>query len=439
MQKVTEYINPIKRLSSLFRGGFFHILTGSILNKTIALISGIVIARLVDKVEYAYLSYASNIYSYITLVSGLGLSSAILKYCAVQGERSLEKGYMQCAFRLGGAFELAITVLACLAITFADIPYPRSRVYMWAFILTPLLSHMNTCIICYMRTQLENRRYVITGVLNSVLSCCLSIIFVLTVGTTGIIPARYITIVITLAYSYSYYRRTIKNTKPTKLSRKEVKAFLAMGFSMMVAGFFSGIMPLNESFLVNNIIRDEIVTATFRVAGQFPQLLLIFSGAATVYFFPIVAKMTDYRAIRKKVIRIGALNGLLIILLAGMGMLLTPIAFRLLYTGKYDDAVSISYTLWLMRAANCCLRMIPMNILPALGKTKFNAYLAFSSCIAQVLIDYLLITRIGIKGVAYGAIIVYFSSAILYWWYFLSVCRKGEKRQMESRNGGDVI
>ena len=43
-------------LLRLIKGGFFHILTGNFLNKAISMVSGIVIARLVDKSSYACLS-----------------------------------------------------------------------------------------------------------------------------------------------------------------------------------------------------------------------------------------------------------------------------------------------------------------------------------------------------------------------------------------------
>ena len=70
----------VKKLQSLYKRGFFHIFAGGICSKLVAFVSSIVIVRLVDKEAYAALAYADNIYSYVTLVAGLGMASAVLKY-----------------------------------------------------------------------------------------------------------------------------------------------------------------------------------------------------------------------------------------------------------------------------------------------------------------------------------------------------------------------
>ena len=54
------YQKVISKIKGLLKGGFFHIFLGNTLVKMIAFVSSIVIVRLVDKNEYAYLTYADN-------------------------------------------------------------------------------------------------------------------------------------------------------------------------------------------------------------------------------------------------------------------------------------------------------------------------------------------------------------------------------------------
>ena len=68
-----------EKLQGLLQGGFFHIFVGNTLVKMIGFISSIVIVRLVDKNDYAYLSYADNLYTYVISFAGLGMTSSILK------------------------------------------------------------------------------------------------------------------------------------------------------------------------------------------------------------------------------------------------------------------------------------------------------------------------------------------------------------------------
>ncbi len=424
MQAKNAFLKIKNSLLSLIRGGFFHILTGNFLNKAISMVSGIVIVRLVDKSSYASLSYADNIYSYIALATGLGLPNALLKFCSADNDKSLNSAYIKYTYKVGGTYEFLVSLAACVALTFFDIPYDGAKAFAWALVFYPLFTFVNTTNTIYMRTQLDNKKYSVIGVLQSLFICVFSIVLVVLVGTTGIVAARYIAIILVMFYSCAYVVKNIKGAPKITLTKQQKKAFFSMGISLMLAAFFSGIMPINEAFLVNNLIRDDVTTANFRVAGLLPQMLLLVSGAITVYFFPIIARMRDPKEIKKKVVLIALINAAIIGFVTVVGMVTTPFVINLLYGQKYMDAVSVSYSLWIMRSTNCIVRMVPINMLPAIGKTKFNVWSAAISCVVQCVLDYFLIMHFGMSGVTYGAIIVYLLSGIAYWIYFFSCCKK---------------
>jgi len=427
----------LQGISALFKGGFFHILSGNFLNKAVSMISSIVIVRLMDKIAYANISYVDNIFSYLFLVSGLGMSSALLKFCSADQSVEKDMAYVNFSVKVGGIFEILISLLICIALTVADIPYPDARIFAWLLMLYPLIKYLVTTGSIYMRTQLENKKYAYVGLTSSVLLCVLSIIFLLGFGTYGIVGARYLSQILVLVYVLVYYRKRVKQHKKDILTKEDKKKFVVMGISMGISGFFSGIMPINENFLINNVLRDPVTTSNFHVAGLLPQLLFLISGAVTVYYFPIVARMNDYRQIKKKVINIAFVNAAVILVAMAVGMLFTPFAIRLLYGEKYMDSVSISYILWIMRASNCVVRMVPINMLPAIGKVKFNSVMAVISCVVQCVIDYYFIKNIGVYGVSIGAIIVYILSGIAYWIYFLKVVNENIRK--EKNNGYNTL
>lgn len=388
------------------------------------MLSSIVIARIIDKSSYASLAYVDNLYSYIALASGLGMSSALLKFCSAEQEKRLDKAYVKYAIKIGGTFEFIAALLICVVVSVSDIPYQGAHVFAWALLLYPLLDYLSTTAMIYMRTQLQNKEYAWMGLLKSSSICVLSVLLVVLVGTAGIIQARYLSVGLVMTYCFCFFSRTLRDTESIRLSREQKREMWAMALSLMTANLFSGMMPINEAFLVNNLIRDETITANFRVAGLLPQFLTLVSGAVTVYYFPIVARMKNYKAVRRKVTEVALVNGAVILFLTACGILCTPLLIRFLYGEKYFDAISISYVLWLMRASNCLFRMVPMNMLPAMGKAKFNAWVSIGSCLFQIFVDSYFILRRGIWGVAYGAIAVYIVSAALYWTYFLYVCRQ---------------
>lgn len=408
----------------LFKGGFFHILTGNFLNRAIQMISSIIVVRLIDKVTYADLSYADNIFSYISLASGLGMASALLKFCSNDQSKALDKAFVKFSLKVGGTFEFLISLAACLLFTFIEIPYPNARVFLWALMIYPLCSYLVQTGVIYMRTQLENKKYAYIGLLQAVCVCIFSAVFILLLGAKGIIGARYLSVLIAAGLVIAYYCKNTRGHETERLSREQKKKFVQLGLSFGFAGFFSGIMPINESFLVNNIIKDPIVTSNFRVAGLLPQLLMLVSGAVTVYYFPQVARIKDAAQVKKTVINIALVNGLIIGALTLLGMLFTPLVIWILYGKQYLDAVPISYMLWLMRASNCIVRMVPINMLNAIGKAKFNLVVSIISCVVQCCLDYIFITTMGMSGVVLGAILVYLVSGVVYWIYFLRCCKK---------------
>lgn len=418
----------LSKIKQLIKDGFLHILTGSFLCRAITMVSSIIIARLVDKTEYAYVSYADNLYTYIGLIAGLGLSAALLKFCASNDSTGKDKSFVNLSFLWGGSAQFAASLVMCIVITFSDIPFPGARKYIWALLLYQPLYFLYDTLACYVRTQRENKRYANAGIIMSVCLCVFSIVLLLAVGTMGLIYARYIAVIAVFFYLGVFVYKRFYGAEAIQIEKAEKKAFLAMGLSLMAARMFSEMMPANETFLVNQLIKDEIITANFRIAGVFPQLLLLVASSVNIYFFPVVAQMTDWREIKKRLVRIGVFNFCFVLFAAMVGVVLTPFAIKLLYGQKYVDAIPMTYMLWAMNAMNGCIRMFPMNMLPALGKTKFNLYMAAGSCLVQTCLDWLFIKKLGVYGIAIGTTLVYALSGFAYWWYLMRVCKKEQIR-----------
>jgi len=415
-----------QELINMVRNGLLHIFSGNILTKAIAMISGVAVARIADKAEYAYYSYANNLYAYIEILAGLGLASAMLKYCSSEGDHLQNKAYFSLALRSGSLFQIFASVILCAGVALVTIPFPSARKYIYAMILLPALSYALTTIQTYCRTHLRYKLYSGLGVLQTAIVCVLGILLVWVVSVWGMIAARYIAVVLVIGIGLFCMRDVLGGETAPALDWGTKKAFYSMGISLMIANVFSNLMPINEAFLINNLIRDEVVTANFRVAGLFPEQLRLITGSIVVYYFPIASRISDRTEFWKKAKRIAFLNGVIIIPVIIAGVALTPFFISLLYGQKYVDAIPLTYMLWLMRAANVLIRMIPMNFLPALGHTRFNAICAAVSCVVQVILDYVLILYMGIQGVAYAALAVYLASGFATWGYLYYVCMKKE-------------
>lgn len=414
----------MKKILSLLNSGLAYILCGSFLSRFVALLSSILIARFVDKSEYAYLSYADNLYSYISLLTGLGLASALLVVCTPDVSDGKQYTYLKKAMVIGGLFEILSAMALCVATQIIDIPFLDARKYMWMLLLYPCITHLFNAVQAFIRVKRNNKLYAGLGAAHTIIVAVLSIALVFGLDCIGVVISRYIAVFAVLLVGGNYVFRTIKTAPLEKISGGETKKFISLGIALMFANLFSGMMPINEAFIVNNLIKDEVITANFKVAGIIPSMLPIVTSSVMVYYFPIVAAMKDYAQVKKKVRSIAFINGGIIVVLTLLGMVLTPFTIKLVYGTKYMDAISIAYPLWLMRGVNSAFRMVPMNLLAAIGKSKFNAYVSTITCIIHALLDYYFIKLWGISAVAYAAIIVYIISGTVLWIYFNKSCDK---------------
>ncbi|MGI6635195.1 MAG: lipopolysaccharide biosynthesis protein [Christensenellales bacterium] len=415
------------RVKTIVKDGFLHIFAGTFLNKAVAMISSVVVARLVSKDSFAHFSYSETIYGYFILFLGMGVSGSLLKYCSGDSYSQKDFQYLRYAIKAGGIFEFSVILLVVPILLFVELPFEESKRFIVINSLYPLIYFFYDLLINFLRAKRKNVLYARLGVTFSVLVSLFSILFVHLFDAIGLVFARYLVLILISVLLVSYTLKTFhfdRNTgcELTKLERKE---FVVMGISLMVANAFSGMIALNENMLISHIISDEVQLSNFRIAGLFPQLLLLITQAVNVYFFPIIANM-DNRGfnVRKKTINIGLFNFLLVTLAVFAGIIMTPWLITVFYGQKYADAIPIAYMLWLMRGANAAIRMVPMNMLIAIGQHRFNMIMSITAFILQLALDWLLMVRYGILGLVYGTIAVYTITGIIYWWRFLYVTKE---------------
>lgn len=415
----------VQKFKQLLQGGFWHIFTGTFLNKAITMISSIVIARLVDKTQYAYLSYSDTIFGYVTLFSGLGLTSSLLKVCAGDTDHDQDKSYLLYSIKCGIVFEIivcSLVVSVCMVLT---LPFEKAKGFILIYSIYPVLYFVYDTVLTYLRAKQFNKFYAGINLLYSFITCVFSIGFVLLFDAVGIIYARYLTIIIIGVISIKKLSSFLEGSKKNVLDKKLKKSLWIMSLNIVIANAFSGMMPFNENLLIGNIIADEVVLANFRVAGLFPQMILLVAQAVNVYFFPIVAGLdNEGKNTKKYVIKVGLLNFVLVLCCTLIGMLFSPLLIILFYGEKYRDAIQVSYYLWIMRGLNAGIRMVPMNMLLAIRMYKFNLVMSIVSFFLQIGLDWYFISTRGIIGVAYGTTGVYLITGIIYWVYYLRFADK---------------
>ena len=416
-----------QKFETLKKKGFFDILFGGTASKMVAFLSSIVIVRLVSKSDYAILSYADNIYSYIVLFSGFGMASAVLKYC-VQNDETKNKAYYNFAIKWGTIFQIVILLLLLVFVSIIKLPFEGTKELLYALLPYGFLYYWVQLFQSFLRSRFENRKYAISSFVQVVLTFIFSIIAVVSVGIIGVPIARAIAMTTSIAIFIptlkNYYS---SNKQNVQLSKSEIKEFMALALSMLVSNVCSMIMPNNEMFLVNNILKSETITANYKVATLIPSQLPFVTSTLVVYFFPILAQKKNNHDTWQYSVKIGKYTFLLNLAITIIGCILTPTIIEVIYGDMYSDATMLSTILWWSFFLNAGFRMLPMNILPALGYVKFNVIVAAVSAVTLFVFDWIALKTIGIYGAVVSRLIVNFVSGLIYWIYLYKKCKLGTK------------
>lgn len=410
----------LDRGKSLFREGFFHIFTGTFLNKAITMILSIVVARAVDKAEYAYFSFSENIINYILLFAGFGMASAILKTCAGQDDSCIDYAYWRYAIKKGIPVTLLITIVVLIICMFCELPFPKARKYLLVFALYPAFYYLYDIALTYMRAKRKIKLYTALSLIYTILLAGFSVLLVFIIDAYGLIVAKYMAIISIGLLAFIYIRKSFANVDKTVLSKEVKKELWFLAITLMFTNACSTMMPQNENMLVSSIIKDETITADFRVAGVFPNLILLVTQAVNTYYFPIIArKYTQGNKVRKQIIKIGLFNAALVSFATAIGILITPTLIGALYGKKYLSSIPLASALWFMRASNAAIRLVPKDMLVAVNKVKFSLITSIATLILQIFLDWVFLVWYGIIGIAYGTIILYLISGIGFWVYLI--------------------
>ena len=404
----------VAQLKSLARNGFFHILVGGTLTKVIGFLTSIALVRLLAKDDFAYLTYTDTLYSYLLMFLGVGMGSAFLKFGTAAND-SRNRAYLAFAFKWGSLVQLGFCVAFVAVIEMIPLDFPAARVLLLSLIGYPLVYYWTQLGQNYLRIKLLNRLYAWSGLVQTALILLLNVALVLPFGLLGVAWARYFALIVVLVLLGAWMIPRLRrdgHEPPPPIDRKQ---FVFFSLSLLVANLFSQIMPINEAYLVAHIVHDESATANYKVATLIPSQLIFVTSAIVTYVFPKFTQLERGAPVWNQAKQAGRLCAGVLVALSVLGFAVTPLILRLVYGSAYADAIALSLIMWLPNMMNSAFRMLPMNLLPALGHTRFNAVVSVVSCVVHFALDYWMISAFGVAGVAYASGFIYAVSAVLYW------------------------
>lgn len=416
------------RFINLIKDGFFHIMGGSILIKLMGFISSVVVVRLLSKEAYGCLAYADNLFSYVSIISGLGMSTAIIIKCSNRIEECENMKYFNYAIYRGSIVQIIGSLFILIYFFVFDTEFRDAGHIMISLCVYPLIAYIVQCVTNYARAYQENKLYSKAAVIQSLVLLISSIAFSVFLDAIGVVIARYVASIVLIFVLLNFLSKHI-NFQVPQLNSLEKRNFISLSLSLLIASFFSELMYSNEMLLVNKIIASESVTAEYKISTLIPSQIMFVTQSLLIYFIP---KFVYYQKKHKELwwysCKVGLFNFIIVSFVCFFAILFTPLMIKVLYGDEYFNTIGLSIKFWIAYGINAGFRMIPLNVLASTGGEKINAVLSVIGCVIHFLIAWFTLTVIGIEILPVAMSIVYIFVGCCAWFALLFKCRRNQKK-----------
>ncbi|WP_027626900.1 oligosaccharide flippase family protein [Clostridium lundense] len=402
-------------LKSALKKGFIQIFSASFINKIIQFGITIVLSRILSKSLYGSFTYAQNILNMFLLLEGLGMVPGILQYCSMEKDTEKKLSYLKYALNMGGLVNLLICICVIIFASFFELPVAGSSQILLYLSLVPLMTIFFNEIQTFLRTELRNKEYSILTVTNTLAYFLGNAVLGFYFSIKGIVIGRYISYIISIAMGIYMMRGVLSKLKnisyPEQSKRRE---FLKYSIVCCLTNSMSQLLYLMDTFFVGLITQDGTVVASYKNATLIPFNLTFIPMSIMTFAYPYFAQHYDdkkwlkekYNTLEKYLL---ILNGFITLIL----IIFAPQIVNLIFTKQYSDSIINFRILSFGYFVAGTFRITSGGILASVKKIKVNFYNSVVSGLANVVLDVVLIYKMGSIGASIATVSVYILSSAI--------------------------
>lgn len=410
MMYYMDWIKSIwQKMKLLYEKGAFHIIGGTFATKFVAFFGSIFVVRLLSKEEYGILGYVENIYSYALIFAGFGISMVILRY-VVKAQPQKKWAY----FNYTVCHSVTRNTLIIIAIVIANffVIYPDSfsmaKYYVPIAALILPFQDLTNIGLYSIRADFKNKTYAYLSTAVSSTLIIGRIIGAYADNVKGVLWSRVLINAISAIMLIWFASRLFIRSNAENIGREEKRELNIYAFQYMFTNGLWALFMLNDTFLLGLLCNDATVLADYKVAYVLPGNVSIFATAIGTFISPyFVKKEGDLEWVRKqyKIVFVicCVVVGLVVLMI---GFLAKPLIV-LLYGEQYTNVVGLMRMLLVASFFNSGVRYTSANLLSCMGEIRYNIAISIIGMLLQLILDILLIGRIGAYGVAIANGVVY--------------------------------
>lgn len=424
-----EILNRIKNKLEIARmklseTGFFHVFGSSTINKVIGFASTWIIVRLISKPEYGVYTSASNIYNFFLLLSGLGISSAVLQLCSESNDIDRRTEIYRYGMRFGLGVNIVLAILIVSVGLWIPLSIDGSNVLLIMMCGLPIAVFIPEMQFLYLRSNLQNKAFSKANTLNSILVMILSCFFAWLWKAPGLIFADYAAHIIIAVYTARKYNAPI-DCRKAFLGKNDKKAIFSIAIISMMNNGLGHLMYLLDIFVLGIFAPDSSVIASYKIATNLPTAMSFIPAALMVYLYPYFARHKDdgdwlIGNYKKVVIPFALFNACVTV---GLILFSNPI-IKILFGAQYLDSVIPFRILSVSFFFSATFRTVSGNLLVTQRKLNFNLIMGVLSSIINTVLNIIMIQKWESNGAAIATLITCMITGLISTAYLLVTFKK---------------
>ncbi|WP_397447332.1 polysaccharide biosynthesis C-terminal domain-containing protein [Polaribacter sp. R77954] len=411
MQLIKKYI-----LNFLGRSGSY-VFGATIFARLFSFIASLVALKLIDNTELGVVLFAYNIIVFLIPISGFGLHQSLIRYGALLKLKKEKNGLFIYVLKKGILASLIIITLIICASFFIKFKFEGTQLYVIVLSFIILPSFIFEVIRAQFRLQHNNKFFAYTEFSNSTI--LLLSVFVLSYffKEIGYTIALLITPLIT---SFLFIKKlNIDFSSQFKIPFKTT-SFWKYGFFTSLSNVVTQLLFVIDILLIGYLQEDAEMITNYRYISLIPFSLL---------FLPRVFIATDFVAFTEKIydkvyIYNYVKSYMLFFFLISILIILVSYFFSETILTILDDSfipfADTFFILMLGIVGIYIFRGLYGNLLSSIGKAEINYYIASVALVLNLISNYYLIPKYGIKGAAITtSILMWFTGVIsmIWFWY----------------------
>ncbi len=398
-----ELNNSLKKIAK----GAIFVLMGLFISKFLGYIFRFIIARMGPE-QYGLFYLGMTFFNFFSMVSILGMKDGITRYISYySGKRNKEgiKGVISSSVRIGIISSMIIAIPLFIFSNYLSINLFHNPSLSPILKILAVAIPVNTLGIIFLASLrgFQNVKYevYIRNIAENSIKIIISAIFIfLGFGILGVAFAYLIALSFTLILSFHFMKKVShleKGIRGTSIG----KELLFYSTPLLFAGFMLIFLTSTDTFMIG-IFKNTFQVGIYNAVIPIAQLLYVFPEGLLFLFLPVLTKIyaegktTLIKPIYKTLTKWTFMFNIIVISLI---ILFSKQILRILFGPEYS-AGSNALIILIMGFFLAHLMMAGTLLFLVFKKTKIHSLNLFIAAIVNIILNYLLIPRLGITGAA---------------------------------------